>query len=150
METDAVYTMTEKNDERNVNFLQNMWCVEKVTRLKPYFSRQKRTMNEISIFFQNTSYVQIESKLKLYLPRQKRTMNETLIFFQVVSIGIRHIYSSEFFICQSTSDFFFIQWEAVFTQTEINNRCNVNFLQNRFHGHSTRLYQRVFDCSKHL
>ena len=40
-------------------------------------------MKEMLIFFQNVSWVQRLSTLKLYLPRQKRTMDEMLIFFKI-------------------------------------------------------------------
>ena len=51
IETEAVFTKTEMNNEWNINFLQNLRCVEKVSRLKLYLPSQKWTMNETLIFF---------------------------------------------------------------------------------------------------
>ena len=51
IETEAVFTKREMNNEWNVDFLQNTSCVEKVSRLKLYLPREKWTMNETLIFF---------------------------------------------------------------------------------------------------
>ena len=50
IETEAVFTKTEMNNEWNINFHQNTSCVGKVSRLKLYLPRQKWTMNEKLIF----------------------------------------------------------------------------------------------------
>ena len=60
IETEAVVTKTEINDEGNVHFLQNTSCVEKVSRLKLYLPRQGWTMKETFIFFK------IQAVLKKY------------------------------------------------------------------------------------
>ena len=112
IETDAIFTKKEMNNEGNVDFLQNKRCVDKVSRLK------------------------------LYLPRKKWTMNETLIFIKIRDVLIEYrawscIYqerngqwkkrwfSSKYELCWKN-----IEIEAVFTKREMNNEWNVDFLLN--------------------
>ena len=40
------------NNEWNINFLQNLRCVEKVSKLKLYLRKQKWTITETLIFFE--------------------------------------------------------------------------------------------------
>ena len=82
------------------------------------------------------------SRLKLYLPRQKWTMNETLIFFKIRAVLKKYwdwicIYleGNEQWMKRWFSSKYELYWkwidtEAVFTKTEMNNERNVNFLQN--------------------
>ena len=51
IETEAVFTKTERNNEWNVSFQQNMNCVQKVLRLKRTLQEMKWIINERLIFF---------------------------------------------------------------------------------------------------
>ena len=44
--TEAIFTKSEMNNERNVHFPQNTSCVQKVSKLKMYLPKQKWIMNE--------------------------------------------------------------------------------------------------------
>ena len=63
IETEAVFTKNEMNNEGDVHFLQNTSCAEKVSRLKLYLPRPKWTMKEMFIFFK------IRTVLKMYWER---------------------------------------------------------------------------------
>ena len=112
IETEAVFTKTEMNNERNVDFLQNTKCVEKVSRLKLYLPRQKWTMNEKLIFFK------IRGVLKKY-------RDWSCIYQDRNEQCTKRWFSSKYEVCWKS-----IETEAVFTTTEMNNERKVDFLQN--------------------
>ena len=64
------------------HFLGDMRCVQKVSRLKLYFLRQKWISNETWVFFKMLGVFKKILRLQMYLPRQKGTMNEIFIFFK--------------------------------------------------------------------
>ena len=51
IENKAVFTKTEMNNERNINFYQKTRCVKKVLRLKLYLPWQQSAITETSFFF---------------------------------------------------------------------------------------------------
>ena len=51
IETEAVFTKPEMNNEWNVNFLLITSCSQKVTRLKLHLQNQKLTMKENVVYF---------------------------------------------------------------------------------------------------
>ena len=59
IETEAVFTKKEINNEWNVHFLQNTRCIEKVLRLKPYLPSEIYRMNELLIFLNIPFVIQL-------------------------------------------------------------------------------------------
>ena len=55
IETDTGFMKREMNNEWNINFLQNIKCIQKVLRLTLYLRRDKWTMNETLISFKISS-----------------------------------------------------------------------------------------------
>ena len=111
IETEAVFTKREMNNEWNVDFLQNTSCVEKVSRLKLYLPREKWTMNETLIFF-----FKIRAVLKKY-------RDWSCIYQERNEQWMKRWFSSKYELCWKS-----IVTEAVFTKREMNNEWNVDFL----------------------
>ena len=112
IETEAVFTKREMNNEWNVDFLQNTSCVEKVSRLKLYLPREKWTMNETLIFFK------IRAVLKKY-------RDWSCIYQERNEQWMKRWFSSKYELCWQS-----IETEAVFPKREIKNEGDVDFLQN--------------------
>ena len=109
IETEAVFTKTEMNNEWNVDFLQNTSCVDKISRLKLYLPRQKWTMNETLIFF----------KIRAVLTKYR---DWSCIYQDRNEQWMKRWFSSKYELCWKS-----IETEAVFTKTEMNNEWNVDF-----------------------
>ena len=83
IKTEAVSNQIEMKNEWKVHFLQNTRCIEKVSRLKLYFPREKGTIDKGSF---SSKYKMCKvSRLKLYLLSEKRAIDKTLIFPQIQS-----------------------------------------------------------------
>ena len=107
---EAVFTETEMNNEWNVDFLQNTRYFQNVSVSKLYLPRQKWTMNETSIFFK------IRGIFKMYQSR-------SCIYWDRNEQWMKRRFSSKYVVFSKC-----ISLEAVFTETEINNEWNVDFL----------------------
>ena len=86
IETEAVFTMIEMNNQWIVSFIKNTKYVQNVYREKLHLTRQKWTMTERLVLFQEQSILKT-SRLKLYLPKWKWRINEILILFKKVLLA---------------------------------------------------------------
>ena len=110
--SESLVMETEINNEWNVDFLQNTRYFQNVSVSKLYLPRQKWTMNETSIFFKiRRIFKMYQSRSCIYRDRNKQWMKRRF--------SLKYEVFSE---CISP--------EAVFTETEMNNEWNVDFLQN--------------------
>ena len=110
--TKALFTKTEMNKERIINFLQNTKCVQKVLWLK------------------------------LNLPRQKWIKNESLIFLKILAVFKKYCEKAVFTktemnkeqiinFLQNTRCVQKVLWlNVLFTKTEMNKERIINFPQN--------------------
>ena len=106
IETEAVFTKMEMNNEGNINFLQNTTCVQKVSKLKLSLPRWKWTMKERWIFFK------IRRVFKKY-------RNWSWLYQDGNEQWRKHKFSSKYDVCSKS-----IETEAVFTKMEMNNEVN--------------------------
>ena len=75
IETEAVFTKKEINNDRNVNFLQNTRYTEKICRLKLCLPRQKQIMILIFVKIKGVSKSIVK---KLYSPKPFSSKYENL------------------------------------------------------------------------
>ena len=86
VETDAVFSKIEINNESNVNFLQNMRCSQKVSRLKLYWQRQKWARSEALISFKIHAMFRVHQHWG-----KKLTKNRMLIFFKIKNVFKKYL-----------------------------------------------------------